>query len=159
MEFSMKKTEFLDTLRNVRYTWEALLAKVEKEEMTETSLPGGWSVKDVIAHITWHEREMAGMFEAKALVRSEWWELPMDERNALIYKEFKDQPLDEVLEASIQDYERFLKALEALPENYLNDPAQFKNMPGDWIPWQVIAGNSYEHYRQHIPEIEDWLGT
>ena len=154
MEFSMKKSEFLDTLRSVRNTWEVLLGKVEKEKMTETSLAGRWSVKDVIAHITWHEREMAGLLEAKALVGSEWWELLVDERNALIYEEFKDQPLDEVLEASKQDYERFLRAFEALPENYLNDPAQFKNMPADWIPWQVIAGNSYEHYRQHIPDIE-----
>ena len=155
----MKKSKFLDTLRSVRNTWEALLAKVEKEKMIETSLPGGWSVKDVIAHITWHEREMAGLFEAKALVRSEWWELPMDERNALIYEEFKDQTLDEVLGTSKQDYERFLAAFEALPEIYLNDPTHFKDMPGDWIPWQVIAGNSYEHYHQHIPDIQYWLGT
>jgi hypothetical protein len=52
MEFSMKKTEFLDTLRSARDNWEALLAKVEKEKMTETSLPGEWSVKDIVAHIT-----------------------------------------------------------------------------------------------------------
>jgi hypothetical protein len=102
---------------------------------------------------------MAGLLEAKALVGSEWWELPVDERNAHIYEEFNDQPLDEVLETLKQDYEHFLKALVALPENYLNDPAQFKNMPADWIPWKVIDGNSYEHYRQHIPEIEAWLGT
>jgi hypothetical protein len=52
MEFSMKKSEFLDTLRSVRNTWEVLLANVEKEKMTETSLPGEWSVKDIVAHIT-----------------------------------------------------------------------------------------------------------
>jgi hypothetical protein len=30
-------------------------------------------------------------------------------------------------------------------------------MPEDWEPWQVIAGNTYEHYQEHIPDIRDWL--
>jgi len=35
--------------------------EVGKPRMTELGLPGGWSVKDVIAHITWYERKMVGM--------------------------------------------------------------------------------------------------
>lgn len=155
----MKKSEFLDSLRSERKVWEALLVKVEKGKMTDPGLPGGWSLKDVISHVTWHEREMIGVIEAEALVGSVWWELPMDERNALIYEELKDQPLEEVLENAKQVYERFLKVLEALPEKALNDPTQFKDMPGEWVPWQVIAGNSFEHYRHHIPDIEAWLGA
>jgi hypothetical protein len=34
---------------------------------------GKWTVKDVIAHITWHERQMIGLLEGRALVGSPWW--------------------------------------------------------------------------------------
>jgi len=153
----MKKSEFLNNLHSEREAWDTLLAKVDKDKMTEASQPGGWSLKDVIAHIAWHEREMIGLIKAEALVGSEWWELPMDERNNLINQEYKDRPLSEVLAFAKAAYQDFLKAFEGISEAALTDPSQFKDMPTDWVPWKVIASNSYQHYRQHIPEIEEWL--
>ena len=153
----MKIEKFLDTLLNARKNWEALLAKVDKSRMTEPGLPVGWSVKDVIAHVYWHEREMSGMLEGKALKGSAWWELPLDERNQLIYEEQRDIPLDEVLETAQKEYERFMKALQGLPQEGLNDPGYFEGMPVEWKPWQIIADNSHEHYQAHVPDIKEWL--
>lgn len=31
-------------------------------------------------------------------------------------------------------------------------------MPPDWQPAKLIAENSYEHYPQHIPQIQAWQG-
>ena len=155
----MEKSEFLNTLRKDREAWEALLARVKKEEMTEPDLPGGWSVKDVIAHVTWHEREMSKLLETRALVGSDWWELPMDERNELIYEQYKDQPLEEVLKSAELDYPHFLTAFEPISDEALNDPARFEHMPPDWVPWKIIADNTYEHYRAHMPAIEEWLAA
>ena len=153
----MKKSEFLNNLHSEREAWGTLLAKVDKDKMTEASQPGGWSLKDVIAHIAWHENEMIGLIKAEALVGSDWWELPTDQRNKLIYQEYKDRSLSEVLELAQTAYQGFLKAFEELPEEALNDPSLFKDMPDDWVPWEVIASNCYAHYRQHIPELEEWL--
>ena len=150
----MKKDKFLETLLEARKSWDELLGKVDKSQMTEPGLPGEWSVKDVIAHVWWHEREMSGMLEGKTLAGSEWWELPLDERNTLIYEELRDIPLEEVLETAKVEYERFLKALQALPEEGLNDPGYFEGMPAEWKPWEIIADNSYEHYLAHVPDIE-----
>ena len=39
----------------------------------------------------------------------------------------------------------------------LNDPHRFKNMPQEWRPWQLIAGNSFKHYEDHMPSLREWL--
>ena len=38
-----------------------------------------------------------------------------------------------------------------------NDPHCFKNMPQEWRPWQLIAGDSFKHYEDHMPSLRDWL--
>jgi hypothetical protein len=159
LELAMEKSEFLDTLRKDREAWEALLARVNQDEMTEPVLPGGWSVKDIIAHVAWHEREMAGLLEGRALAGSDWWELPMDERNVMIFELYIDRPLDEVLEFAQQAYAHFLATFKPITNKELNDPARFEHMPPDWIPWKIIADNTYEHYRAHMPAIEEWLAA
>src|SRR5947209_19757266 len=39
----------------------------------------------------------------------------------------------------------------------LNDPHRFKNMPQEWRPWKLIAGNSFKHYENHMPSLREWL--
>lgn len=155
----MKKMEFQENLDKDRHTWEETLARVDHDEMTEPFLPEGWSVKDIIAHVVWHEREMVGMLEANALVGSEWWDLPLDERNRLIYERHRDMPLDEVLAWAEKEYARFTRAFDALSEEALNDPSLFENMPSEWKPWEIIADNTYEHYHNHAADIEKWLAA
>jgi hypothetical protein len=155
----MNKTEFLENLKKDRKDWEATLARVTVDKMNEPVLPAGWSVKDIIAHVAWHESEMAGLLESRVLAGSEWWGLPLDERNDLIYKQNKNLPLDEVRSWAEKEYARFNTAFEPLPEEALNDPTQFKDMPPDWVPWEVVASNTYEHYREHVDDIEKWLAS
>ena len=57
----MDRSLFLDELRAARAEWEAALAEIPSERMTEPGLAGGWSVKDLIAHVAWSEREMIGV--------------------------------------------------------------------------------------------------
>ena len=58
---------------------------------------GKWSVKDLVAHITWSESEMVGVLAGRALVGSDLWSLTNDERNEIVYQQNRDRPLDEVL--------------------------------------------------------------
>jgi uncharacterized protein (TIGR03083 family) len=153
----MDKLTFINKVQEAREEWLGLLAKVGMPRMAEPVLPGGWSVKDVIAHITWYEREMVGMLEAMALVGAELWQLPHDERNVPIYEENRDRPLEEMLSEAEQVYDQLFVAIASLSEDELSDPSHFRDMPSEWIPWNVIAGNTYEHYRQHIPDTREWL--
>jgi hypothetical protein len=111
----------------------------------------------LIAHLTWHEREMVGLIEAHALVGSELWNLPTDERNVAIYEEFKELPLEQVLEESTQIYQQLIEVLPSLTDQDLTNPESFPNMPPDWQPWTIIAQNTYEHYQDHIDDLKRWM--
>jgi hypothetical protein len=106
----------------------------------------------VIAHITWHEKEMIGLIEAHALVGSELWDLPLDRRNAVIYDRNKDRSLEDVQQEARQVYAQLLERLDTLSEADLHDPGRFPNMPPDWQPWKLIAENTYEHYDDHLSQ-------
>jgi len=153
----MDKATFIEGLRNERAGWEALLAQVGEERMLEPGAAGAWSIKDIIAHIMWGEREMIGVCKQHALVGSDLWNLPEDERNAVIVAEQRDRPLDEVLHEEEQVYAQLLEAIQALSDEDFNDSHHFRYMPEEWTPWQIIAGCSFRHYRDHMPSILAWL--
>jgi hypothetical protein len=54
-------------------------------------------------------------------------------------------------------FDQLLAGMQSLAEEDLHDPLRFAEMPADWVPWQVIASNCYEHYRQHAPGLRDWM--
>jgi hypothetical protein len=111
----------------------------------------------VAAHITWFEREMVGMLQARALIGSDLWQLPPDQRNARIFDENRERSLHDVLAEAQQVHQQFLEGMEALAEDDLVDPHRFPGMPEDWQPWKVLAGNSNEHYRDHSRDVSTWL--
>ncbi len=156
-ETDMNKSIFLDTLRVERAQWEALLGEVGEARMLQPGAAGEWSVKDIIAHVTWGERETVELLQAHALAGSDLWNLPQDDRNAVVFEENRDRPLHEVLAEAQQVYAQLLVVLGTLSEEDLTDPRRFRNMPANWIPWKIIAGCSYEHYQQHTPSIRAWL--
>ena len=154
----MTKAEFFETLYAERAKWDSLLAKIDEARMVEPAIDG-WSVKDIIAHIVWHEREMVEVLQARALVGSEFWNLPLDKRNAAIFEENRQRSLADVRVEAQQVYTRFVEALQILTDEELNDASRFADMPAEWAPWELIASNCYEHYRDHIRDIQVWLKT
>jgi hypothetical protein len=158
MEASMTRAIFLDSLRSGRAAWEALLAQIGADRLEQPGVEGDWSIKDIIAHVTWHEREMLGVLRARALVGSDLWNLPLDQRNAAIFEQNKDRALGDVLDESRQIFPRLLELAEGLSDEELNDPRRFSGMPEEWLPWDLVAGNAYAHYPDHIASIRAWLG-
>jgi len=100
---------------------------------------------------------MVGLVEAHALVGSDLWNLPTDERNTAIYTEVRDLPLEQVLAKSAQVHQQLLEALPSISDADLTDPTGFPNMPPEWQPWLIIAQNTYQHYQDHIKDVERWL--
>ncbi len=156
----MDKATFITTLRADRALWDDLLAELlplGEAALTAPGAAGEWSVKDVISHVAWFEREMVGVMRARALVGSDLWRLPLDERNDVICAENRARPLPDVLVEAGRVYAELLAALETLTDADLADPARFAEMPADWLPWEMIASNSFEHYRDHAPDLRAWL--
>ena len=151
------KVDFLETLQTARAEWEALLVKVGESNMTLPGVAGEWSVRDIVCHITWFEREMVGVLQARTLIGSDLWNLPQGQRNAAIFEQNRHRPLENVFDEAHQVYQALFEALQSLTNEDLNDPTRFENMPPDWSPGKLIAENSYEHYRAHAPSIQTWL--
>jgi len=153
----MNKVEFLNALQTAHAEWEAVLAQVGEARMTEPGVVGHWSVKDTIAHVAWFEREMVEVLRARALVGSDLWDLTQDQRNAAIFEQNRNRSLRNVLAEAQQVFLQLVELVQALDDQDLNDPSRLANMPADWSPWKIIAGNSFEHYRAHASDLRQWL--
>lgn len=157
MATEMNKETFLKTLQTTRAQWESLLKEIDEACMTRPNVEGAWSIKDIIAHVAWYEREMIGILQERALVGSSLWVLPNAERNAAIFDQNRDRSLQDVLAEARRVYAELLEALQPLAEEDLIDPSRYSDMPADWVPWKVFADNTYDHYAAHIPAIRAGL--
>lgn len=151
------KDELLDTLRREREAWDALIARVGPARMELAGVAGSWNTRDVVAHVTWTERETVGILRARALVGSELWALPLEERNKILYEQNRHRAADEVLAEAATVFQELLAAIDMLSEEDLTDAARFRGFPPDWVPWRVVAINTYHHYEHHAPGIQAWL--
>jgi len=102
------------------------------------------------------ERDSSGSAHARPC-----WLRPLklsdDEGNEITYQQNKDRPLHDIVNEERQAYTALLEVVQQLRDEDLNDPHCFKNMPQEWRPWQLIAGNSFKHYEDHMPSLRDWL--
>lgn len=153
----MDKTTFMNTLQQTRAHWEELLAQVEEERMQRPGATGKWSVKDVIAHVMDGERELVSLLRTHVVAGSELWKLSDDERNEIVYQQNRERPLHEIMSEEQQAYADLLAAAQTLSDDDLNDPHHFQHMPQEWVPWRIFAGNSFQHYQDHMPALRAWV--
>ena len=140
----------LDLVRDEYAAWQAVVTDAGPERLNIPLSPGGWSIKDHIAHIAWFEHEMVRLIETRSLASgSPLWYRSTDERNTIIYEENRARPVEEVLREAEEIHARLVALFETLDDQDLFDPDRFSAMPADWQPWIVFAGNTYDHYRDH----------
>ena len=154
----MTKAKLLEFMRTERAAWDALLAEVGEERMLEAGVDGAWSVKDIVSHVTYWEQDTLRVLEVVA--RGETPEFSeqdeMDALNARAVARNQHHAPSAVIADSQRVHQALLAMVETFPEADLIDPNRFEWLP-DWTLWQVIAGESYWHYRQHVPTIRAWL--
>jgi hypothetical protein len=151
--------ELIDLVNTEHDTWQALIEQIEPEKMLEPGVSGEWSLKDVIAHLTWHENEMIGMIRSHTFKGSDLWDLITDERNAIIHEENRDKSLQQVQDESNQVHQQLMELLPTLSDEDLTKPDNFIGMPPDWQPWTILADNTYQHYQHHIRDLKRWMAA
>jgi uncharacterized damage-inducible protein DinB len=153
----MTPDELIEKVKAARADWDEAVAAVDASRFEEPGVAGEWSLKDVIAHVAWFEREMIAVIEARALVGSDLWMLPPRERNDAIWKANRDRPLADVREEAARVWEELLEKLATLTAEEMTDPARFPGMPPDWVPEEIFAQNTYEHYEAHAKTVRERL--
>ncbi len=58
------KQELVKRLREERDRWVALLAQLGEDQIVAPDLPGGWSIKDLVAHLMVWQQLTAARFQA-----------------------------------------------------------------------------------------------
>ena len=156
----MTAPHLADILRTERVQWNALLAQVGVDRMETPGVEGTWSVKEVVAHLTWYERAVVDgarqVASTGAFTRPGDGAAGMDERNARIAAESRARPVSDVLAEADEVFDQLLKVIAACPDDLLND-SRLIGLPGDIPPWMRVANTSYTHYRQHAESIRAWL--
>jgi DinB superfamily len=156
----MTGAQLASILQAERTRWNTLLAQVGLERMDVPGVEGEWSVKEVVAHLTWYEQSIVeGAQQALrtgTFTRRRPAGVGLDEMNAQIAAASRAQPASDVLAEADAVFGNLLSVVAACPQDILNDPQRL-GLPEDMVPWMGVANNSYAHYRQHETALRAWL--
>src|SRR5438045_9603437 len=120
MGTSLSKTQLLTELRHEQVAWEALLDEIGEAHMTQPEVAGGWSIKDIVAHLTGWRRRSVRRFQAllhHVPDLSPPWPPELredDEINAWTYQANRDRPLADVLSDPREVFQQRLETLDAI---------------------------------------------
>jgi hypothetical protein len=162
MSEQMNKAGVLDAMRTGYATLEKTLAPLEEAQMTTPGVNEAWSIKDIIAHITAWQYALLDRLHAAARgvtptsYASELTDEDIDNLNEQFYQQSKSRPLAAVLADFRTTYAQIEEAVGSMSEEDLTGPQRFAWAKG--VPlWRYVAGDTYEHYLEHITSIQQWL--
>lgn len=146
------KTEVLDRISAGRVQITAQWVGLTEDEMIRPGMHGGWSVKDLIAHLIFWEQRMLdrtpGLLDGQRFPPAE-----LDELNAQVYAANRDRPLAELRAKFRALFPRIVALVKDLPDSALDRPI---DALGGAALWEFIAGNSSGHYEEHMDAIQAW---
>jgi len=161
MDNHLTTAQLLEVMRTARANWEALLAQIGEARLTEPGVEGDWSLKDIIAHITYYEvwtaDDVIAIRRGEPRSPVEYQGLEMDERNARIYERNRVKSLAEVLQESQAAFQRSLAAVAELRDEDLYDLELTRASGADWALFDLIEGDTFGHYNDHIASVRAWL--
>lgn len=160
MASDLSKAQLLDELRGEEAQWEALLQDIGEQHMTQPDVAGGWSIKDIVAHLTGWRRWTVARLQAD--LRHEPTPTPPwptdlqsdDAINAWIYAANRDLPLAAVLSESRAVIQQLLETLDAFPDAGLMEYLRAKWTEGAPPTGAVFFDHFHE---EHEPDIRAWL--
>lgn len=151
MGIVLDKAALLEAIQAAYDRLDATLANLSDAQMTSPGGGGGeWTVKDALAHLSWWERYTLRRLDGapQLMQDGEDSNAILDSTNQRVYEEYHQQSLAEVLAEFREAFRQIRAAVEALPEDRLAD----ENTQG------LIAGNTYDHYDEHLQTIRSATG-
>ena len=160
MGTTISKTQLLAELNNENADWQALLDDIGEANMTQPEVAGGWSIKDIVAHITGWRRRTVKRFQATLHHEPDFptpWPSELqevDEINAWIYEANRDRPLADVLSDSREVFQQLVDAIAAFSDDELQDPQRIAWLEGEPLSGKFVFSHFHE---EHEPDMRAWL--
>lgn len=156
----ISKTQLLAELNNENAYWQALLDDIGEANMTQPEVAGGWSIKDIVAHITGWRRRTVKRIQAtrnhEPDVIPPWpSELQeVDDINAWIYESNRDRPLADVLSDSREVFQQLVDAIDAFSDVEIQDLQRI-----EWLEGESLSGKLFftHFHEEHEPDMRAWL--
>ena len=156
------KYELLILVAEERRSLDELLGNLNEKQLTAPAFEGGWSIKDIVAHITdWEQRMILWVNESFSGIEPErpapgmTWD-DLDNLNKKTYLANKDKPLMGIMMGSLESYGKAVAIIKKMTDEDLFDGNRFAWRKGDPI-WHMVAANTWWHYKEHREQIEAWL--
>jgi DinB family protein len=141
-------------LHRLDRAWQALqdsYAGLPEAEVLEPGVTGTWSVKDIIAHVSWWEEEaLAHLPLILAGGRPPRYSVThggIDAFNAKMTKQRQDLSLAEVLKRRDDIHGRLIALIESVPEIQITGETRFRRR---------LRLDTYGHYPKHARAIRAW---
>jgi hypothetical protein len=154
----MDATQLATLIQTTNTELELLILQLSVAQMNLPGAVGVWSVKDVLAHIAFWERYVAAIVRAARCGETPQLDVEdlTESRNASVVAQYYLTSLGAVLASWHTAREELLDQIAELSEADLNEPDRFPWSQGRSL-LDRIAGNSYEHEREHIEQIRSWM--
>jgi hypothetical protein len=147
----MEKSQLLKRLGRSWEDFQASYAGLSRSVLLAPGVAGDWSVRDIIAHVTWWEEEalkhlpliLAGGRPPRYSVTYGG----IDSFNAQMTELKRHLSLSEVLRQQEDTHRRLIDFIEGAPDDQLIRETRFRHR---------LRLDTYSHYREHVEMIRQW---
>jgi len=147
----MKKEQLLNKLEQ---SWTALKASYDglpEALLTEPGVTGGWSVKDILAHVSWWEEEalkhLPYILQGGKPPRYADLYGGIDAFNAKMTEIKRHLSLTEVLRQLDETHLRLIQYVQGVPDDQFSSETRFRHR---------LRLDTYSHYPIHAQAIRQW---
>lgn len=153
----MTSRDLLERTRRHREALATLWRGLTKEQMIRRPGPQeDWSVKDLVAHITWWEsfilERVTHLINGAKSEPAEH----QDVLNARAYEQHKDSPLAEVLAAFDANLPKLEEFISSLNDEQINIPAYYRTYDGVAL-LPILGAGTFGHYPSHMNDLRTYV--
>lgn len=147
----MKKIQVIEMLDQAWKDFQDSYSGLSDAEMVKQGVTGDWSVKDIIAHVSWWEEEaLKHLPEVVQGIRPQRYSVlfgGIDAFNALMTEKWRGLTLEEVLKQTDETHRKLLEYLKGVPEEHFTSDSRFRRR---------LRLDTYSHYPIHTQAILSW---
>jgi hypothetical protein len=153
----MNKAQLLVALENEREEFLELIDDLDEKTILEKTDQGGWTVKDILSHLTRWEAELVKLlWQLRQGIRPTTAHFSLEDIdviNARWLQEDRSRPLDRILSDFHGVRNQTIRRVETFSDEQLDDDQRYAWLKGQAL-WQWIASDSFEHEREHINQFQ-----
>ena len=147
----MNRTQLLARLDKAWAAFTDSYAGLSDADLLEPGVIGAWSVRDIIAHVTWWEEEalqhLPHILRGETPPRYSVTYGGIDAFNALMTERKRPLSLGDVLQEQEQTHRRLITLIERVPADRITTDTRWRHR---------LRLDTYGHYPKHAAAIGRW---